>query len=117
METRIPPAFQACREGKGLPARIRQAESEQLNYGLVRLSQRRTHELVGKTAAPTDPALRCRQTPDHARGPVGQVPILRIGAVPDRPRIEPARLPEMQPPHAYPRARPPRLAAGRRRPL
>jgi hypothetical protein len=35
IETRMQPAFQPCLEGKGLPASIRQAESERLNYGQI----------------------------------------------------------------------------------
>ena len=71
----------------------------------------RPHELARKTAAAEDPADRPDRAPHRARRPVGQVPDLRDGALQDRPRAEPERLPEVQPPPPHRRARAARRAS------
>src|SRR5450830_1073625 len=97
------------------PQQVRQVRGEGLHYRqLKNCRRRRTYELVGKTAATPDPALRCRFPQDHAGRPVGQVPVLRSRAVSHRPGIESARLSKMQPSHAHPCPRPSRQPARRR---
>ena len=49
-------------------------------------------ELARKTAAAEDPADRPERAPHGARGPVDQVPVVRDGALQDRPREEPVNV-------------------------